>query len=219
MKDRFYMACFRDNVGSNVAWHSLNGGGYTTNIDSAHVYTREEAQSAWELAREFDQPISADHVDKLAVWKVDHQNVSSKTVMDDSTHYVAFREGCWDGNDLYWMNKYFGLTTDFKRSSFLTEKEAKAFLKSEPGYIVIPWNQADAVKRRTFAFNLFHQRKMVQGAGLVTPKRIKLSRKRNPNPMSQLNCPSCGKFVWQMHSYFFEGCKDRSCESYGKEIH
>ncbi|MBJ8481081.1 hypothetical protein I6M70_17115 [Acinetobacter pittii] len=219
MKDRFYMACFRDNVGSNVAWHSVNGGGYTTNIDSAHVYTREEAQSAWELAREFDQPISADHVDKLAVWKVDFQNLPSKTVKDDSTLYAAYKEGRWDGNDLYWVNKYFGLSTDFTRSSRFTKQEAKALLKSEPSYGFIPWDVANEVKRRTFAFNLFHPRKMVQGAGLVTPKRIKLSRKRNPNPKSQLNCPSCGKFVWQMHSYYFEGCKDQSCDYYGKEIH
>lgn len=219
MKDRFYLACFRDNVGSNVAWHSLNGAGYTTNIDSAHVYTREEAQSAWELAREFDQPISADHVDKLAVWKVDHQNVPSQTLIDDSTHFVAYAQGRWDGNDLFWVNKYFGLTTDFKRSSLMTAKEAKAFLKSEPGFTVIPWLQADAVKRRTFDFKLFNPRKMVQGAGLVMPKRIRLQRKRKPNPKSKLNCPSCGKFVWQMHSYFFEGCKDRGCDAYGQEIH
>lgn len=219
MKDRFYLACFRDNVGSNVAWHSFNGGGYSTNIDSADVYTREEAQKAWEMAREFDQPISADHVDKLAVWKVDHQNVSCKTIIDDSTHFVAYKQGRWDGNDLYWMNKYFGLTTDFKRSSLMTAKEAKAFLKSEPSFTVIPFLQADAVKRRTFAFNLYHPRKMVQGAGLVMPKRIRLQRNRKPNPKSKLNCPACGKFVWQLHSNFFEGCKDPSCEAYGQEIH
>lgn len=43
MKDRFYLACFRDNVGSNVGWHCIDGKGYSTDVSKAHTYTREQA--------------------------------------------------------------------------------------------------------------------------------------------------------------------------------
>jgi len=75
MKNRFYLACLRDNVGDNVAFHSANGNGYPTNVSEAEIYTLEQAQNAWENGRGFDQPISADHVDALTVWKVDCQYI------------------------------------------------------------------------------------------------------------------------------------------------
>lgn len=43
MKNRFYFACLRDNVGSNVAFHGHNGSGYPTDLDKAETYTLEQA--------------------------------------------------------------------------------------------------------------------------------------------------------------------------------
>jgi hypothetical protein len=62
-----YLACFRDNVGSNIGWPGFNGKGYTTNVDQAHVYTLEQAQVAWDNARSIDQPIAVHHVRKHIV--------------------------------------------------------------------------------------------------------------------------------------------------------
>lgn len=50
MKNRFYMLCLRDTVGSNASFHCYQGAGYNTNIDKAHVYTLGEAQNDWQLA-------------------------------------------------------------------------------------------------------------------------------------------------------------------------
>ncbi|CAH3589556.1 DUF551 domain-containing protein [Klebsiella pneumoniae] len=46
MSNRFYMLCTRETVGSNASFHCHNGNGYSSNIDRAHVYTQEEAQSS-----------------------------------------------------------------------------------------------------------------------------------------------------------------------------
>lgn len=80
MSDRFYMMCTRETVGSNASFHRHNGSGYSTNVSEAYVYTLAEAQSSWELGREIDQPISADAVDGLTVYHVDHQHIPYESV-------------------------------------------------------------------------------------------------------------------------------------------
>lgn len=64
-KNRFYMMCLRETVGNNASFHCHNGNGYSSDIDSAHVYTLEEAQKAWNCGRDIDQPVCADSVDAL----------------------------------------------------------------------------------------------------------------------------------------------------------
>ncbi|HHP2618803.1 TPA: hypothetical protein ACR8QX_003983, partial [Citrobacter freundii] len=80
MKDRFYLVSLRDTVGSNTAFHSHHGRGYSTDQRNARVYTREEAQRAWNTGREFDLPVDADAVDRHLVFHVDHQFVPGKTI-------------------------------------------------------------------------------------------------------------------------------------------
>lgn len=209
---RFYLACFRDNVGSNVSWHGKNGGGYYTDISKAHVYTLEEAQENWGHAREYDQPISADKVDELAIWKVDCQYIPRARAMPDGCEtFVAFKSGKYDGNDVYWSAE-FELTTDFTKA----KKLSLADLHSVPGsYVVIPFEIADKAKRKTFDFRLFDMRKMVTAAGLRMPERVKKQRrKKQGTGKTRWNCPVCGKISWQYNPYDYEGCNDHCCDGY-----
>lgn len=86
----FYIACFRDNVGPNVSFHRHQFAGYHTDIDQAYVCTFDEAQRHFNQAREFERPISADHVDALAVWKVDHQTLPNSTQIIDGVLVMLF---------------------------------------------------------------------------------------------------------------------------------
>lgn len=36
----FYMACLRDTVANNMAFHCVDGAGYTTDKNKVHVYTK-----------------------------------------------------------------------------------------------------------------------------------------------------------------------------------
>lgn len=119
MKDRFYLVSLRDTVGSNTAFHSHHGRGYSTDQRNARVYTREEAQRAWNTGREFDLPVDADAVDRHLVFHVDHQFVPGKTILSSATKYVGFVNGQWDGNDLFWLADA-GTTTDFSLARVLT---------------------------------------------------------------------------------------------------
>ncbi|WP_265092258.1 hypothetical protein [Acinetobacter bereziniae] len=204
MTNRFYLPSSHGNLGSNMVFHRHEGRGYSSDLDQAHVYTLEEAQKEWEYGDE--APVSADHIDSMAVWKVDHQYIPNETQPFTDIHntYVAFKKGMWDGNDVYWLNTdKCNLSTDFDSASVFGYPIAK---KLDSSYVVIPFNLADKAKRRTFDFIKLNKRKMVQGAGLKTPEHLKKSKRRNPNPMTRFNCYECGKINWQHNPYDFEGC-------------
>ncbi|MCO8088211.1 hypothetical protein [Acinetobacter indicus] len=211
MKDRFYLACFRNNVGTSVGFQRQGFAGYHTDIDQAHVCTLEEAQSHYNHAREYDLPISADHVDALAVWKVDCQYIPIESQPFTEAN-VAYVRGAWDGNDVYWLNhKKCTTSTDFSKATIFDQDIAEQL---DSKYIVIPFSLAEKVKRRTFNFKKLNRRVMVQGAGLVMPEYLKKARRRKTNPKSRFNCPGCGKITWQYNPYDFEGCLDVSCSEW-----
>ena len=217
MKDRFYLACFRDNVGSNVGFHRKDGKGYTTNFEEAHVYTREEAQRAWDSGREIDQPICADSVDALTVYKVDCQYIPISTYIprdvDENTVFVAFIARKWDGNDVYWCSEteHLGRSLDFSKAMQFKYGSLPT-LKNRNVYI--PLEMAEKKKRKTFDFSKFDRRKMVQSAGLKQPEWLKQQKRRRDSGKTRWNCPSCGKISWQYNPYTFDGCKDMFCEEW-----
>lgn len=204
----FLMACLRDNVGGNVAFHAVDGAGYTTNIDKAARYTKEAAQKYWNSAREFDLPLDAEKIEALTVYKVDMQYIPCERVIDKSGCYVAYRKGAYAGNDVFWLDEEGGNTTNFMRAKKLSRP------LNDADYICIPFAIADAQKRRTFDASKLNKRKLVQASGLITPAHIKKYRRRKYNPKTRFNCPCCGKISWQHNPHFFEGCKDVYCDEY-----
>jgi hypothetical protein len=207
--DRFYLACLRDTVGTNISFHCRDGNGYSTNIDAAHVYTREEAQSAWDRGREIDLPLCADHVDRLSVWHVDSQKLPTHSVVSIGPH-VAFAKGCWNGNDVYWATDD-GKDCDFTKAIKFDDVIPSAL----PGnWVLVPFELADSFKRRTFDISLLDRRRMIQSAGLVTPEHIKKQSRRKDSGKTRWNCPACGKINWQHNPYDFNGCSDIYCSEW-----
>ncbi len=208
--NRFYLACTRDNVGSSVSFHCIDGRGYSTNIDKAHTYTLEEAQQAWESGREIDLPLCADRIAALAQFRVDCQLVKN---IVNRPPFVAYKKGDWDGNDLYWKSRTGGVTANFSNA----EKYDEVF--ELEGYVFVSFDEIDAVKRRTIQTQNVNEHLMIRSAGLRMPKHIKLARERarrvkRSSGKNRWNCPSCGKINWQYNPYDFEGCSDITCEEH-----
>lgn len=216
MTDRYYMICLRDTVGSNASFHRRDGKGYSSDIDEAHVYSQEEAQSRWNHGREIDLPVAADCIDALAIWHVDFQRLPNETVIEPGcTQYVAYVKGEWDGNDVYWLAGAALPTTDF----------SKAYIHPSPvtesdGLVWLPFHIADSCKRRTFAINKLDRRKMIQARGLRVPDWLKRQkrRQRTSTGKTRWNCPCCGRIAWQDNPYHFDGCRNFMCELWGKSI-
>lgn len=219
MSSRFYKICLRDTVGSNASFWRVDGQGYSTDIDQAEVYTLEEAQREWQTAREIDQPVCADSVERHAVYHVDHQHIPGITqIQEGCTQYVAFQKGRWDGNDMFWLCNDALPTPDFSKAAVFTTPNLDA-----KDVVWLPFALVDAKKRRTFPLHLLNRR-MVSGAGLVIPEHIKRARridadrkrrkKKNPEAgtKSRFNCPACGRIHWQLNPYDFEGCSNWMCD-------
>ncbi len=205
MKDRFYFACLRDNVGGNVAWWAKSGG-YTTNVSNAESYSRVDAQRMWNGHREFDMPISADHVDPQTVLKVDMQYVPNESQIIQDVGYVGFARQRYKGNDLYFISDD-GLTIDFNQAKMFTAVEAR----QAGEYVFLPYELVNAQARKTFDFSKYNRRTMTQGAGLKTPAHILRARRRKLSNKVRMNCPVCGKIAWQLNPYHFDACSDPTC--------
>lgn len=207
----FYMICTRDTVGSNASFHCKDGKGYATDIDKAHVYTLEEAQRAWEHGRSIDQPVSKFWVDALADYHVDCQYIPRETVIQEGcTSYVGYVKGDWDGNDVYWLTEGYKPVTNFSFAKQFCEPDL-----TMDNIVWLPFDIADAQKRRTFCLSSFKARTMVQSAGLRIPEWLKKQRRRKGSSgKTRWNCPCCGKISWQHNPYDYDGCLDRCCSEY-----
>lgn len=207
----FYMICTRETVGSNASFHCKDGKGYATDIDKAHIYTLEEAQRAWESGRSIDQPVSKFWVDALANYHVDCQYIPRETVIQEGcTSYVGYVKGDWDGNDVYWLTEGYMPVTNFSFAKQFCEPDL-----TMDNIVWLPFDIADAQKRRTFRLASFNARSMVQSAGLRIPEWLKKQRRRKGSSRkTRWNCPCCGKISWQYDPYTFSGCLDYKCEEY-----
>lgn len=215
MENKFYMLCTRETVGSNASFHCKDGMGYSSDIDKAHIYTQEEAQSAWNSGRSIDQPVSKSWVDGLSEYHVDCQYIPRETVIQEGcTSYVGYVKSNWDGNDVYWLTEW--------RKPAVNFSEAKKYEQADmlrDSVVWLPFELADANKRRTFAISKFNTRSMVQGCGLRIPDWLKKQRRRKDSGKTRWNCPCCGKISWQYDPYTFSGCFDFSCKAYHNGIY
>jgi len=199
MKDRFYLASTRDIFGPNLSFHGISGYSYVTDVDKAKVYTREEAQRAWDFGRDFDVPVSADHVDAATTIKVDMQYINSQNEFPkDCDCFVAYKRGSYSGNDVYWLNEGGSSCLSFDLAKKLSSSEIRELNLNI--WIIIPFESADKVKRRTFEYGNYKPRKMTQGAGIIKPKHAIKSR-RKVNAKTMYNCTSCGQAVWDENPY------------------
>ena len=167
----FYLRDTRTNVGSTCIFWALNGNGYTSNLDKAHVYTLEEAQSHFN-DRHADVPLSKALVDELATVRVDHQ------YLDDSM--AGLKEGCdqyvihccigdFDGNDVYWKAQK-GSIVCLSDALILTAEEVRHALWNDE-VAFYPLEYVKSISRRTFQARNVNERRMITVAGTRKPKR------------------------------------------------
>ena len=70
----FYLQDSRGYVGNAVLWWAKNGHGYTTDLNKAHIYTKEEAVQQ-NQSRPTDIPWLCDYINNKTQKTVDHQYI------------------------------------------------------------------------------------------------------------------------------------------------
>jgi len=216
-KDRFYKTSSHGGCGSTVMFWAVDSKGYLSNLDEAHIYTRAEIMEdaiegrfAWEMI-----PLSVEHVDALATWRVDCQYVSQDdhypNKLDPDDEYVSIHRNEWDGNDLPFGGK-FGNSFDYSQAVAFSKEDIDPYIEAKnPNLYFVPKYITDKLARRTFQAQNINRRKMIQGAGIIG---VRKARKSTSKGMERWNCPECGKINWQYNPYDFMGCGDINCEEW-----
>lgn len=209
----FYLRDSRSNTGSSCMFWALNGNGYTSNLDKAHVYTLEEAQSYFN-DRHTDVPLSKALVDELATVRVDHQYLDESQggeVVDGGEYVIHVNRGDYDGNDVYWKAER-GCTVNLSDALVLTKDEAEQAMRFLDDAAIYPFLYAVSISRRTFQARNINERRMITVAGIRKPKR---RRERPTTGRTRGNCPECGKVTWGLNPYEAYTCAEAAREKYG----
>ncbi|WP_219097771.1 hypothetical protein [Pseudomonas sp. UMAB-40] len=188
----FVLQDSRGNTGDRLMFWGKNGSGYTTNLDAAQRYTKEEASSQNEC-RETDLPWPLAYLLEHHTLAVDCQYVKPDeiaTQLDGTEPVYLYAARAWNGNDLLWQ------TADGRHSDNLAEAEAfegsmgvSIGAVGRNGLRAIPKAIADGLARKVVASAKVNHKKALRGTGIMLAKRQKPSRS------SIQNCGGCGRFV------------------------
>jgi hypothetical protein len=158
----FYKTSSHGPVGSSVMLHAINGEGYVTDLEKAHVYTeeqvKEEVRKGWLRSYPHKEGfLNILDIEPLATWRVDCQYLELKypKFKDLKDEYVLYKKSCWDGNDLGFAD---GLSYnfDYSKSRVFNEMELTS-LDFKDKWVAVPKSHTDEIKRRTFQeHNLRH---------------------------------------------------------------
>jgi hypothetical protein len=195
MSDLFYVQDSRSNVGSRAMFWR-NGGGYTSSLREAELFSRERAVRLYEN-RDTDLPWPQAYIDSRAETGVDCQYLTRSEAgayrTGDDRVYVSYSRD-WDGNDLLWVSGKGGPTSNLEDAIHphairAAEYKAQGFELWPCGYIV---ERSRSVVRAA----LLDHKEALREAGLKLPK-IKRQRIRRYT----VNCHGCGRFLSDRQVY------------------
>ena len=189
--DQYLLQNSHESVGSRISWWRL-GGGYTTNVDEAQIYTQAEALSQHQ-SREYDLPWPLSFVSPKTQLAVDCQDVIEQPLSDlpaDTECYVqASRK--WDGNDLYWITPKSGQSANLQNAQIFSLAEASTQFGGEANarsFVIWPKSYILSKTRRIANANTMTVSQALLNTG-ITLRQPKLTRRQ------AISCSGCGRFI------------------------
>lgn len=186
---QFYLQDSRTDVGDGLMFWAL-GGGYTTSLDKAELFTQEQACSH----RDTDIPWPKDYVDARAHLGIDHQYISLNEASDQLSPgctIVLQIPGHWNGNDIALARWPIGHTFRFEKAHHLTLEAAEAIGNTPEEAVIWPLSYLKAKARRLVHKRDVNIKEALRGTGIAMAVPRK-QRKPWPRP---LNCYGCGRFI------------------------
>ena len=197
MSDLFYIQDSRSNVGSRAMFWR-DGGGYTSNLDQAEQFTREQAVRQYEC-RETDLPWPVGYVRALAEVGVDFQylDLPQAQVLADAPSedriYVAHKQA-WDGNCLIWKSQALGPTSNLEDATTWSLSHAPGF--TGRGYVPWPKTYIDQHSRPVVQACMLNHKQALRSVGLKLPKIKPQKYRRYVH-----RCSGCGRFLREIDAY------------------
>jgi hypothetical protein len=193
MSDLFYLQDSRSNVGSRAMFWR-DGGGYTSNLDEAEQFPRDEAVKQYEC-RESDLPWPVEYVLARSEVGVDHQYIDDAEAQAfdpaDGLVYVAY-ERMWDGNDLYWIQSHGSSSSNLAEAG--TWPAAEAEEARAKGYQAWPKRYIDAHSRTVVQACKLDHKKALRAVGLKLPK-LQRQKVRRETYRCGSGYGGCGRFL------------------------
>jgi hypothetical protein len=191
----FVLQDSRGNTGDRLMFWAKDGAGYTTSLDNAQRYTKEQATKQNE-SRESDLPWPLAYLEAHAEWSVDHQYVKPEEVaaeLGEATKAHLYATGQWNGNDLIFLTGDGGLSDDVRKAepfpvNFAIAKAAQP----HNNVTAIAHLMAVRLSRKVVASNKVNHREALRGTGIMLAKA---PRYRSRSRSSIQNCGGCGRFV------------------------
>lgn len=195
MADLFYLEDSRSNTGSRAMFWKL-GGGYTSHLGEAELFTRERAVKQYEC-RDTDLPWPQPYINARAEIGVDSQYLNqaeaAAMLSTDGRIYVAYARA-WDGNDLVWESLAGKPTSNLREAIRPTADSAEYY--QGRGFEIWKDDYIDAKSRQVVRHNLLDHKKALREVGLKLPK-IKRQRIRRYT----VKCDGCGRFLNELQRY------------------
>ncbi len=199
---QFYLQDSRSYVGDGLTFWAL-GGGYTTSLDKAELFTLEQATAK----RDTDVSWPKSYIDERAHVGVDHQYISKTDSAAQPT------EGCqcvlqiqqqWNGNDIFFAKWPIGGTDRLERADRLTLEAATAIGDDE--LIIWPLDYIVTRARRLVHRQDVDLKQALRGTGITPPKPRRIRKQ-------VFNCQGCGRFIAVSECYLSD------CQNCGADNH
>lgn len=188
------------------------GGGYTTNIRRAEVFSVDEARRQHE-SRNSDIPMRLDYLEARREKMVDCQNLKPEERPDTveklltypaETLFYAVVPRQWDGNAVYFVAREGSPSTDVDKARLYTREDAKVLLEAQVHHL---WPQTliDSFAYWRIPEPWVNRRQALKDTGiqLVKPRRQRQFYK----------CGSCGKFC-SAEAYYTQTCSCNTSPHY-----
>lgn len=187
----FVLQDSRSNTGDRLMFWAKDGAGYTTNLDAAQRYTKEQATCQNEC-RESDLPWPLAYLEQVAEWAVDHQYVKSEEVdaeLLDATRAHLYASNQWNGNDLIFLTGDGGLSDDVRKAEpFPVTVAVKKAAQSHNNVGVIPHLLAVRLAHQVVPAGKVKHKEALRGTGIMLAKPTKYRAQR-------YRCDHCGVFI------------------------
>lgn len=187
----FVLQDSRNNVGDRLMFWAQNGSGYTTNLDQAQRYTRDQAASQNEC-RETDLPWPLEYFNGRVELAVDCQHLKPEAVdagIQVTARGYLYADRAWNGNDLYWLTNDGQVTSDFGLAHAFPIGIAKNMAAARHHNVnLAPAELVESLARKVVPSGKVKHKEAMRGTGIILtkPRKIMFTRDR---------CDHCGVFI------------------------
>lgn len=191
---RFYLQDSRSFTGTNVMWWR-DGGGYTSDLSQAQVFTKQEAQAQHNM-RETDIPWPVPYIDARARLVVDMQYLRRDEAIPLVGPWVIQDKSEYDGNDVYWLGAPWlgspGYTTELDKALQFSAPDKAA---TSENLVAWPVAYVESKTRPAVGRGFIDINEALRRTG------IKLAKPKRPK-RECFNCAGCGRFIEEHKRWF-----------------